>query len=167
LYPVLSYLLTKLAEFTSKQGRHGLSRYLLELSLSWNSWWAIGPSGLSQLANSASLGAAAREAASALTIVDPVATNLQQLALLAAKTNQHARFRQYSKQLAERNFVRAFFSLHFNIDAPFTCLFANHFSFQHLQSIKKELTHVGWRKVKDKAERLTGPVKKIVKSLWD
>ena len=78
----------------------------MQISLAWNSWWAIGPSGLLGVSSSSALGAASRDAVSALTVIDPVATNLQQLALLAAKMNQHSRFRQYSRLLSERNFVR-------------------------------------------------------------
>lgn len=99
-------MLTSTAEFFGKRDKNNLARVLLRLSLTWNSWWAIGPSTLKGVGKSGVLGAASREAAEALTVVDPVASNLQQLALLAAKMNQHNRFRYYTRLLSERNFVR-------------------------------------------------------------
>lgn len=99
-------MLTNLAEFFGKRDKNNLARVLLRISLTWNSWWAVGPSTLRGVGKSGVLGAASREAADALTVIDPVATNLQQLALLAAKMNQHNRFRYYTRLLSERNFVR-------------------------------------------------------------
>jgi hypothetical protein len=130
-HTVFSWILTRISDICSNRNKNNLARVLLQASLAWNSWWAISP-------NSSPLGAAAADAASSLSVIDPVATNLQQLALLAARMNQHGRFKQYSRLLAERNF-----------------------------SIKKELTSLGWRKVKDKAKRWVQPVKEVAKSLFD
>lgn len=109
-YPVISWVLTQLSEFCSKRDRNNIARIFLQASLYWNSWWAIGSNYFNR---SGSLGAQGVDAANILKVVDPVAANLQQLALLAAKMNQHNRFRTYSRLLSERNFVRLSFACNY------------------------------------------------------
>lgn len=160
-------MLTNTAEFFGNRNNNNLARVLLRISLTWNSWWAVGPSTLKGIGKTGSLGAASREAANALAVIDPVATNLQQLALLAAKMNQHNRFRYYTRLLSERNFVRPMWPLEVLNSISFRTITDSFIRILPLQSIKKELTAATWNRLKGKAKSVVKPVKEIVKSVLE
>lgn len=108
---VFSYLLTKLADIATRHEYFNVARNLLQLSMSWNSVWTLGPI-ISPRNTKAitSLGVASKTALELSKISDPVAVNLEQLALLAARTGQHGRFKAYSAMLAQRRFVCHFYN---------------------------------------------------------